>query len=555
MIGIHVRDLHSQHTSGISGLMAAVIVVCVGIAIAILISFWMSGVVTLSGVGGSPERLEIMGDLNVRGSEFKVIVVNKGGTVSVVESIYVDGKYEATVIDAYVYGKSFEKRIYDLGNGKLGALILPSEKVIISCLLKNTKLKPGSDHEIKLVTAKGSEFRRPVRAAWSPIRLDVKAYDLGIKNPISGNKLLLVTINYYNAYTQPATQIKASVISLSKVTQELGSWTSPNTMEPIEPGSEANIMFTIQLSGSASGTLVVKVDIVYKDGSTDESAAFVTYGKNIMAYVISIDQIPGHWVDKSKVTLYVQKILSNYHIINNLKELYEFINDPASYSKKYGLPVNNIIVINAHGELVPLASPLDDVNHYYVYDNGTPVKVNGHYTWYRKIREDIMNYGWIWVAIDGYAFYYTDTINVSGSLVKSTTGTQGGKDIFDVDFNVQGFEPSNSTSVPTDYVRDAANLLGDDTLYRSSAPSNRTASRALSSLVRMVFYNFTDDPDYPYASALYSLGKGYVLINGWTYDSAPVWGSKEEADDYIAKSAVYLAVYSYIKMFIASSTS
>lgn len=44
-----------------------------------------------------PERLEIMGDLNVRGSEFKVIVVNKGGTVSVVESIYVDGKYEATV--------------------------------------------------------------------------------------------------------------------------------------------------------------------------------------------------------------------------------------------------------------------------------------------------------------------------------------------------------------------------------------------------------------------------------------------------------------------------
>ena len=40
--------------------MTAVIVVCVGIAIAILISFWMSRVLTLSSAGSSPERLEVM---------------------------------------------------------------------------------------------------------------------------------------------------------------------------------------------------------------------------------------------------------------------------------------------------------------------------------------------------------------------------------------------------------------------------------------------------------------------------------------------------------------
>ncbi len=543
---------------GISGLIAAVIVVCVGIAIAVLVSLWISGIVSLSGVGGSPEKLEIIGDLNVRGKEFKLMIDNKGGSVSVIDTIYVDGKYEATVIDAYVYNKPWEKRLYDVGNGRLGALILPGERITVSCLLKQTELKPGTSHEIKITTARGSVFRRPVRASWSPIKLEVSAYDLGIKNPSTGSKLLLVKIHYYNAYTSNATHIDAKVIKLGSTVQELGSY-SEDLIPPISPGSDADIEFTVQLSSSVSstGNLVVKVKLMYSDGASDDSASFVSTGKSVMAYVIAINEIPGHWVDKSKVVYYVEKVLSNYHVIDNLAELYEFINDPESYSKKHGLPTSDVIVINAHGEAVPIPSPSIDTNHYYIDNNGIPVEENGHYKWYLKIRDDIVNYGWIWVAIDGYAFYYTYTYqpgigNPSGDrdqspdYVKYTTGEQGDRDILNVDYRVQSYESTSEMSYPTNLVNDVAKLLHDNSIYFTGGITTaRPASASLSPLVKLWFYNVTGNPSYPYASALYSLGNGgYVLIDGWSYDNAADW--KVNSDDFIAKSAVYFAVYSYV---------
>ncbi len=555
-----MRELSNVIVKGISGLMAAVIVVCVGIAVAILVSFWLGGIVSISGAGSSPERLEIMSDLDVRGSEFKVVVSNNGGTTSVINSIYLDNKWEATVIDAYVYGKEWEKRIYDLGNGRLGAIVMPGERVVISCLLKNIKLRPGSEHEVKLVTARGSEFRRPVRAAWNPIKINVKALDLGIKNPNTGNKLILVKIDYYNAYTQPATHLDATVVSLGKGVNELGSY-SEDLTPPVKPGQETNIMFTIQLSSSGvTGDLVVKVKIKYSGGAEDESAAFVESSKKIMAYVIAIDQIPGHWVDKSKVVMYVEKLLSNYHVISDLRELYEFIDDPSSYSKKYGLPVDDVIVINAHGEAVPIPPPSVDTSYKYVDSNGTPVKdADGHYTWFRKIREDIINHGWIWVAIDGYAFYYTWTYepgignppsdqDSDPDRVKISVGPKGGRDVFDVSFDLQAYKGSGSISVRTDVVHEVGNLLKDNSVDVSNVPTQRPARNWLSSFVKIWFYNFTADPNYPYGSALYNLGNdGYVLINGWAPANDVTWSNLGlDSYDYIAKSAVYFAVYSYI---------
>lgn len=379
---------------------------------------------------------------------------------------------------------------------------------------------------------------------------------------------MLVTINYYNAYTQPATHIEAEVISLGKTIKKLGSY-SDDLTPPINPGSEADIMFTVQLSGNVSGTLIVSVKISYSGGASDESATFVESGKNIMAYVIAIDQIPGHWVDKSKVVKYVKKLLSNYRIINNLEELYEFINDPASYSKKYGLPVDNVIVINAHGEAVPIPPPSVDTDHKYINASGYPVKdANGHYTWFRKIREDIIDHGWIWVAIDGYAFYYTWTYepgignpngdqDSSEDYVKISVGPKGGRDVFDTSYDLQAYKGTGNVSVATDIVHDVAKLFKDNSIDVSTVPTQRPARNLLSSNLKIWFYNFTADPNYPYASALYNLGKdGYVLINGWSPANDGTWGNLGlDSYDYIAKSAVYFAVYSYIKMFIVSSVS
>jgi len=105
-------------------------------------------------------------------------------------------------------------------------------------------------------------------------------------------------------------------------------------------------------------------------------------------YVINIRNIPSHFVDNNRV---VQTAISNFIARRGLN-----FHAITSYRALIGLlqnPPRNIIIINTHGEIMPVPTGRNWSNYYRTF--GNVVKDNG----------------WIFVNVGGYPFFYTRNTN------------------------------------------------------------------------------------------------------------------------------------------------
>ncbi len=222
-------------------------------------------------------------------------------------------------------------------------------------------------------------------------------------------------------------------------------------------------------------------------------------------YLIYIPDVPGSW----GVPYYIYSYLDGKALvitIDSWDELEDLIRNPPE----------NAIIINAHDEVVPI-----------------PPSWNG--TWYdylRAIGRDIRDYGWIWVSVRGYPFFYLD----NGSS-RYTVGDKG--------FSIVASCVGGSATFWSDrygVVSAHASSLVDKVYYYTglSLPNTVNASRQ-STLVSglepvYVFYSYRSGANTFYASAAYRLGKGFIIVNGLS-------ASSEEPDDVAAKIAVATALY------------
>ncbi len=112
--------------------------------------------------------------------------------------------------------------------------------------------------------------------------------------------------------------------------------------------------------------------------------------------VINCSDARSWWVNASKIVDLIRNVLSKYYyvklvIINNTEQLLQFIENPANFS---GMNLTGAIVINAHGEVVPIPSEF--------VVNGVPLWKD----WYGNITNAIAKYRLIWVSVVGYPFFY-----------------------------------------------------------------------------------------------------------------------------------------------------
>lgn len=118
----------------------------------------------------------------------------------------------------------------------------------------------------------------------------------------------------------------------------------------------------------------------------EESETFFTTLPNI--YVLNIRESPGMWTTPSFVTTQLVSELNKYGF------KFEIIDEISKFDKLLLEQPRGIVVINTHGELVP-------ISRRYVR-NETPEYLR----LLRDIREAVGESGWIWVNIAGYPFYY-----------------------------------------------------------------------------------------------------------------------------------------------------
>jgi len=129
--------------------------------------------------------------------------------------------------------------------------------------------------------------------------------------------------------------------------------------------------------------------------------------------VINCSDAASWWVNVSQIVDIIEHVLTKYYyikmvIINNTEQLYEFIENPSNFS---GENWDGAIVINAHGEVVPIPSQ---------FITGSSVDWRD---WYSEIVKAIEGHGLVWVSVVGYPFFYVS--NTKAGIERYTVGSQG----------------------------------------------------------------------------------------------------------------------------------
>ena len=135
--------------------------------------------------------------------------------------------------------------------------------------------------------------------------------------------------------------------------------------------------------------------------------------------IINCSDADGWWVDTKKIVEAIAKLRKlgyqiDMLIINDTDQLANFIENPSNFE---GRDWSNSIVINAHGEVVPI--PLSYIPSYdpTTSECGSPDWVD----WYRNISYAISNYRLVWVSVVGYPFYYVSNTRCS-DWTRTTAG-------------------------------------------------------------------------------------------------------------------------------------
>lgn len=163
-----------NNKTGISPVVATIIIIAVAIAIGIAFSFWVSGILSAIGYGTRPIMLSVW-EFRIYGSTILISVKNSGGDTVYINRITINGRWEPRVLSAYLYGTS-ESRISWDGDEYL-IRVDPGEFVEIWCLApEDMKIVPGHILQVEIGTTIGFASPKDIkveRGALVPPTLDI----------------------------------------------------------------------------------------------------------------------------------------------------------------------------------------------------------------------------------------------------------------------------------------------------------------------------------------------------------------------------------------------
>jgi len=565
--------MYRKTSYGISPVIATVIIVAVIIAISIAVAFWLSGIIGATGYGTRPIKLAIYSDLDLYGEYFVILVKNLGSDEVFIDKMFIDGKPVSYIFDAQTYPVPGEARwFYQPGEGII-VYIRPGETVQIKGVIKDISLDPGVTHEVSLHTSQGFEFRRALQAnVVSPVKFssgDTVAYDTGLKDPSDPNKkIILIKIKMRNEWTEDLEIYKVEFYD-PDTRGKLGEkvFSTPIVIHPNETWEPTRLSEYIKVSLNPGQYII---NVTWRCGTRGGGlASFLEVsGKNIPIVIIAITGTEGWWVNPDPIINLAKQFTTNVIEIRDMDALYNFIENPS---------IEKAIVINTHGEAVPIPRQYVDGDP----PNGTPRWRD----WFNKIKDDISSYQWIWVSVDGYPFYrvsnpsYTEwRLGPYRGITSGNGPTTQGVQIFlpgigigsgggVITYNGEQYNDYHWELGGRPCTRGDLTSLGRDveTMFGYDLPDNLSAGRSAGNInpvekngISIVFYERGNGYGQPYSSALFSIGSGYLLINGWSpknniilENNIPVLSDVEDED--ITYTSVLLSIYSYLIVFVTNA--
>ncbi len=584
---------------GISSLVAISIVVAISLVVVTAVALWSVGIIGRSGYGTRPTRLSVFGGMEAMGyeeaSQFKIMVKNLGSDTVYIDDIIIDGKAHAKIFSATTLND--ENRLLREGN-ELVVKVGPGETVRIWGLVKGIKFSAGTEHEVKFRLANGLEFYKVISVKY--VSLYVKgygAYNLGVKREdgkIAG--LLRTRIRNVRGADLINGRIEIYLLGDTKpvVTESL-----PSEYATLRAGKEkeVNIYFGIP-PNYLSRELVVKLTYDVKGGGKEEFAYVVPPPKPIKVYILYISGTPGSWIDPTTLYNTAKEVVGeeNVVMIDTIDKLVDLFKNGAKHKRA--------IIISTYGESLPGPDKSHDewgifevynwTGNPSIHDPNTPIYVPVHWkNWFKFVRDTIADNEMIYVNPIGiFGWYYVtkpDNSNVAYShydwrpvIVGAPHGNNGrfhrcshtyfctdqpidikietnGIKVFMNDFSIDYGGPIHGNAAAVASTIEEVERMFNVTLPKIVSDTGtgwaswRSLNRAAGKHLVKWFYNTSEISNgiYPYASAAYKLGNGFVILNCWPPINVLHTSNPEvDPEKFVAEAAIYFAVYIYIKAFI-----
>lgn len=601
---------------GIEPLIAAVIVTAVGIAIAVAVSMWMLGVIGQTGYGTRPVELNVYGGMEAMGSEeagqFKILVKNLGGDPIRIDDIIVDGKCSAMVFSAKTVNG--ENRMEKADDSVL-VYIGPGESVYIWAVTEGLELKPGSHHEIKLHTVTGQEFYSAVAVSYVSMEVSCqKAYNLGVMRG-DGKYAGVLKANVRNTMGEAFTNGMIELYVWGEPTPIYQASLKPE-FQTLNAGEEKTIIAYFGIpTDKADEALIAKLTYETSRG-TVEFAFPLAKPEPIKVYILYLDGAPAAWINPTKLYNKVKEVVGeeNTIMLMTVDDLVDFFNDPPEkaiiincHGESWPSPDKD------HDSWSIYDSGHTWTGDPSIHDPSVPIYIpTGWQNWYTYTRQKISEKGLIFVNPIGYLGWYLVTVpdntdpaqshydwrpqvvntdsccgangrfHRDGRWTSTTIQGNGIKTVLDNNNVAVGGEWTGGGCSPhevqgwavevSDVISDVEAMFAIDLPHNVSdmdLTSDRNNWRAVSYHAefqipvdiygrKLWFYNFTTNPCLPYASAVYRVGNGFVVDNGWPWvgtinlDDPSVPETSDEQEEFVADCAVYFSVYTYVKAYIVN---
>ena len=277
--------------------------------------------------------------------------------------------------------------------------------------------------------------------------------------------LIFVLVVFFTLNYLTTRCIEARKIVLPEIYSQHASLITSNLISSISDRGELsyNKISELQKEFDSNDTLIMKrLGVPIEEGILKFKTVillrpliFPVLYRDIKLYIIAIQTVS----DTTQFEEGVERFLSYTRLPYYISARIIYIRTFSSLAELVENPPSNIILINAHGDTIPVPST-------YSPD-----------TFITKIAENVANYGWIYVHTGGVPFYYA-WVEGSG---KQTLGYSG----FSTFLSLLGVTPSQPTNVGSVQLT----VYGERALWLSRS------RRVPSTLVIQNAYSFTPSPE------------------------------------------------------------
>ncbi|MCS7104327.1 MAG: hypothetical protein NZ954_02020 [Thermofilaceae archaeon] len=230
------------------------------------------------------------------------------------------------------------------------------------------------------------------------------------------------------------------------------------------------------------------------------SSVFVTAQPTV--YILNVRESAGSWTTPNFLALRIQELLQSASEELGLELSVKTVESIEDWEKLVSEAPQGVVVINAHGELVPV-----------------PPKYGVDWQlFYRDLAMNIMYRGWVWVNPVGYGFFYV-TYNY-------TKTAEGRWDWDQLTVDAAGLEvlggwlgiiatawpeQAGGTLQVTQVGRHVFDVLGYNLPDTPNAPRPLTTNIPAS----WYFYVYASGDVTAYSCAAFEIGKGALMWGGW----------------------------------------